>query len=54
MDGACDLEKLAERSLFSVQIEKSRMRQKIVTRTEEQGSLKYLQDLCLANYKILV
>jgi hypothetical protein len=29
------------------------MRQKIVTGTEEQGSLKYLRNLSLANYKVV-
>jgi hypothetical protein len=53
MDGACDLQELAACSLLSVQTEIRRMRQKIVTGTEEQGSLKYLQNLSLANYKIL-
>jgi len=54
MGGACDWQKLAARSLFSVQTEIRRMRQKIITGTEEQGSSKYLQNLSPANYKIFV
>jgi hypothetical protein len=53
MDEACDLQKLVACFLLSVRTEIRRMRQKIVTGTEQQGSLKYPQNLSLANYEIL-
>lgn len=53
MDVACDLQKLAASSPFSVQTEILRTRQKIVTGTEEQRYLKYVQNISPANYNIL-